>query len=138
MSFWSNIASFLSSIASLGAIITVYFTYKEMKNKEKSMLQHQQEKEKAQIQLLIIDWVHGVPFSPTQNNQGLWGIRISNYSKTAFRDFYLEFQDKKGNWRFYAPYIRPGDFFWIKKNTKFITVCEQSKHLICILTLCHH
>ena len=94
-----------------------------MKNKEKNMLQHQQEK--AQIQLLIIDWVYGVPFSPTQNNQGLWGIRISNYSQTAFRDFYLEFQDKQGNsGTFYTPYIRPGDFFLDKEEHKDEIYCR--------------
>lgn len=104
-------------IASLIAIFTIVFAYNEMKNNKKAELTRQQEKEKAQIQLLIIDWVHGEPFSSTEkNNNGLWGIRISNYSQTAFRDFTLSFQDKMGNYSFYAPYIRPGDFFLDKQE----------------------
>ncbi|MBQ9258373.1 MAG: hypothetical protein IJ187_00790 [Neisseriaceae bacterium] len=53
-------------IASLIAIFTIAFAYNEMKNNKKAELTRQQEKEKAQIQLLIIDWVHGEPFSSTE------------------------------------------------------------------------
>lgn len=103
------------------AVPTLWVAIRDMRrnNREAAALEAERERrtrerERNQIRGFMLNWEIGKPNGEEPEgakSKNVYGLRISNYSDTMFRDLSIEASDKKGPYKFFQLAVRPGDYF---------------------------